>query len=147
MTTMEERWAEQEPAASQVAISPITPHLCVTDGAAAMEFYVRALAAEEVYRLPADDGKRIMNALVRINGASVMVNDDFPEMRGGTALGAPSGVTIHLAVDDTDRWFDRAVAAGAKPTMPPADMFWGDRYAQIIDPFGHSWSFGAPVTK
>ena len=79
-----------------------------------------------------------------VNGASLMMHDDFPEYTGG-AMPPPSGVTLHLQVDDTDAWYDRAVAAGAAPHMPPADMFWGDRYAQVTDPFGHTWSIGTPV--
>ena len=79
-----------------------------------------------------------------INGASLMMHDDLPEYTGG-AMPPPSGVTLHLQVDDTDAWYDRAVAAGAAPHMPPADMFWGDRYAQVTDPFGHRWSIGTPV--
>ena len=146
MTTMEERWAAQSQG-RHVPVSAVTPHLAVKDGKGAIDFYIRALGATELYRMPADDGVRILNARLHINGNSVMLNDDFPEMRGGTPLGEPSGVIIHLAVDDTDRWFDRAVAAGATATMAPADMFWGDRYAMIKDPFGHGWSFGSPLAK
>ena len=96
--------------------------------------------------MPAEDGKRLMHAHLRINGGSIMMHDDFPEYTGGP-MGAPSGVTIHLEVDDADRWFERAVAAGATVTMPLADQFWGDRYGVVKDPFGHSWSIGSPIAK
>jgi PhnB protein len=111
-----------------------------------VDFYKAAFAAEEA--MPphmADDGERIMHAHLRINGGSIMLNDDFPEYHGGA--GKPGAVTLHLQVDDADRWFERATAAGANVTMPLADQFWGDRYGQVKDPFGHSWSIGAPSRK
>jgi PhnB protein len=73
-----------------------------------------------------------------------MMHDDFPEY-SGQAMAAPSGVTLHLQVDDADRWYDRAIAAGATSVMAPENMFWGDRYAQVKDPFGHLWSIGHPL--
>src|SRR4029078_10522665 len=78
---------------------------------------------------------------VRINGAMVMLNDEMPEhgaLSPLTLKGTP--VTLHLNVPDVDKWYARAVNAGAKPTMPVADMFWGDRYGIVTDPFGHAWS-------
>ena len=125
----------------------VTPHLTVHDAPIAIDFYKHAFAADEHTRLLADDGKRIMHAHLGINGGSVMLHDDFPEMRGGAPLPDAAGVVMHLQVDDTDKWYDRAMAAGASSTMAPADMFWGDRYAQVKDPFGHSWAFGAPVSQ
>ncbi|MBC7987681.1 MAG: VOC family protein [Sphingomonadaceae bacterium] len=126
----------------------VTPHLTIGDKRAgeAIDFYKRAFGAEEA--MPAhmaDDGERIMHAHLRINGGSVMLNDDFPEYGG--AAGAPAAVTLHLQVDDADRWFERATGAGAEVSMPIDDMFWGDRYGQVKDPFGHSWSIGAPVKQ
>lgn len=124
----------------------VTPHLTIGDKRAkdAIAFYRTAFGAEEAMApMMAEDGERIMHAHLRINGGSVMLNDDFPEYGGGA--GTPGAVTLHLQTDDADRWFDRAVEAGATPTMPPADQFWGDRYGQVKDPFGHSWSIGAPV--
>jgi len=126
----------------------VTPHLTITDKRAkeAIDFYKTAFDAGEA--MPphmADDGERIMHAHLRINGGSVMLNDDFPEYSGCGAAGAPAAVTLHLQVDDADRWFKRATGAGATVTMPLADQFWGDRYGQVKDPFGHSWSIGAPV--
>ena len=123
----------------------VTPHLIVGGAAAAIDFYQRAFGAVEVMRLP--DGKGIMmHARVRIGDSIVMLLDEFPEMgaRGPKAVGATS-VTIHLQVPDVDALFAQAVAAGATAIMPPADMFWGDRYAIVQDPFGHSWSLATHV--
>jgi PhnB protein len=136
-------------AADQGPNAGLTPHLAIGGGRAAeaIDFYKRAFGAEEAMRIPADDGKRLMHAHLKINGASLMLCDDFPEYRGGEAQPAPAGTTLHLQVDDADRWFERAVAAGATPTMPLADQFWGDRYGQVRDPFGHMWSIGSPIAK
>lgn len=127
--------------------SGLTPHLAIRDGRAAeaIAFYVAAFGAHEALRMPADDGRRLMHAHLLVNRASLMLADDFPEYRGGGAAGAPAGVTLHLRVDDADAWFARAVAAGAEVRMPLADMFWGDRYGQLADPFGHVWAIAAPV--
>lgn len=127
----------------------LTPHITIADKRAkdAIDFYAAAFGAEEQRRMPADDGERLMHAHLVINGASLMLNDDFPEYRGPADVGTgpPSGVTLHLQVDDADRWFNRAVAAGASVAMPVQDMFWGDRYGQVVDPFGYRWSIGAAI--
>jgi PhnB protein len=140
----------------------VTPHLTVPDGRCreAVAFYERAFAAEQAMPpMPAGempkDGRapdmkgdqRIMHAHLRINGGSLMLNDAFPEFvaEGDRDTGKPAWTTLHLQVDDADTWFDRAIAAGGTATMPPADMFWGDRYGQLRDPFGFTWSIGGPV--
>ena len=127
----------------------LTPHIQIGEGkaAAAIAWYSQAFGATEVHRLPADDGRRLMHAHVIINGASLMLHDEFPEYvaPGEAEAAGGGGLTLHLQVDDTDAWFDRAVRAGGRAAMPPADMFWGDRYGQIVDPFGYRWSIGAPV--
>ena len=127
----------------------LTPHLTIRDGRAAeaIDFYARAFGATEALRMPADDGKRLMHAHLTINGASLMLNDDFPEYRGGQPEGAPAGLTLHLQVDNADRWFERAKQAGATETMALQDMFWGDRYGQVTDPFGYRWSIATPIAK
>lgn len=129
----------------------VSPMLTVSDGAAAIDFYVKAFGAEELGRVPGPDGKRLFHAALRINGALVMLNDDFPEMNDGKsatpeALGG-SPVTIHLTVTDVDQKFQRAVDAGATVVMPLDDMFWGDRYGELRDPFGHLWSMGQPMRE
>lgn len=118
----------------------ITPHLVCDGAAAAIDFYQRAFGATDAMRLPGPDGK-IMHAQVRIGDSAVMLVDENrtcgmlgPKSVGGTP------VTIHLYVDDVDTVYQRAVAAGATAKMPPSDMFWGDRYGVLEDPFGHHWS-------
>lgn len=127
--------------------SGVYPYLSVTGGKAAIEFYTRAFGAAEEFRTYGQDGERIMHARLRINGFAVLLSDDFPEYRGGTPAPAPAGVTLHLEVDDADRWWKRAVDAGASVVMPLGDQFWGDRYGQLKDPFGHTWSIGMPIRK
>jgi uncharacterized glyoxalase superfamily protein PhnB len=118
----------------------ITPHLVCADAAAAIEFYKKAFGAAETGRVTGPNG-RIWHAQVKIGDSPLMLVDEFPEMgsRGPKALGG-TAVTIHLYVDDADATFDHAVRAGCTVCMPLADMFWGDRYGLLQDPFGHSWS-------
>jgi PhnB protein len=133
-------------AENQGPMDGVTAHLTIREGkgSAAVDFYKEAFGAEELGRHLAEDGKRIMHSHLSINGGSVMLNDDFPEYTGGIAV--PAGVTLHLQTDDADAWWERAVAAGATVRMPLDNQFWGDRYGQIVDPFGHTWSIGGPVT-
>lgn len=129
----------------------LTPHIQIGDqkAAAAIEWYAQAFGATEVHRLPADDGRRLMHAHLIVNGASLMLHDEFPEhvAPGEADTAGGGGLTLHLQVDDADAWFDRAVEAGARAAMPPVDVFWGDRYGQIVDPFGYRWSIGAPANR
>ena len=124
----------------------VAPHLTIPSrgGQAAVEFYQRAFGAEVLRMTLADDGERVMHAHLRINGGSVMMHDEFPEMNGEQDI-QPKGVVLHLQVDDADEWWNRAIVAGAVPVYPLADQFWGDRYGQLRDPFGHSWSIGATI--
>ena len=118
----------------------ITPHLICAGAANAIEFYKKAFGAVEEARLPGPNG-RLMHAVIRIFGDAVMLVDEMPEwgaLSPKSLKGSP--VTLHLYVEDVDAAVKRAVGAGAKVTMPVADMFWGDRYGKIEDPFGHHWS-------
>jgi len=126
----------------------ITAHLTINGnrGAEAIDFYSKAFGAEEIGRHMADDGKRIMHAHLKLNGGSLMLNDDFPEFGHNTSA-EPSGVTLHLQVPDADAAWQRALDAGAEERFPLADQFWGDRYGQVKDPFGFTWSIGAPVKQ
>ena len=121
-------------------LNTVTPHLVCAGAADAIEFYKKAFGATEEARLPGPGGK-LMHGMIRINGSAVMLVDEMPEWG---ALGPKSlkgsPVTIHLYVEDVDTFVERAVKAGAKVTMPVADMFWGDRYGKLEDPFGHHWS-------
>ncbi|HLE66140.1 MAG TPA: VOC family protein [Burkholderiales bacterium] len=123
----------------------VTPHLICAGAADAIEFYKKAFGAVEMARLPGPDGK-IMHAMIRIGDSAVMLVDENPEwgMLGPKALKG-SSVAIHLYVEDADAFVARAVKAGAKVTMPLDDMFWGDRYGKLEDPFGHHWSVGTHV--
>ncbi len=123
----------------------ITPHLVCAGAADAIEFYKKAFGAEEMMRMPGPDG-RLIHAAVKIGDSVVMLVDEMPEWGalGPKALkGSP--VTIHLMVDNVDAVFAQAVAAGATAKMPVADMFWGDRYGKVVDPFGHEWSIATHV--
>ena len=123
----------------------VTPHLICAGAADAIEFYKKAFGAIELTRLPAQSGK-LLHASIRIGDSTVMLSDEFPAMGGlGPKSLKGSPVTIHLCVEDADALAARAVAAGAKVTMPVADMFWGDRYGQFEDPFGHRWSIATHV--
>ena len=126
----------------------VTPHLMIRDNRAAeaIDFYTKAFGAEEGRRMLADDGKRILHAHLKVAGGSLMLNDDFPEMAGGHVAGAPTGVTLHLDVADADAAWAKALAAGATVRFPIENQFWGQRYGQVTDPFGHNWSIGGPVT-
>jgi len=118
----------------------LTPHLMCAGASDAIAFYVRAFGAVEEMRLPGPQG-RLMHAMIRIGDSALMLVDESPEQGifGPKSLNG-SPVTIHLFVEDVDATVARAVAAGATITMPLADMFWGDRYARLDDPFGHHWS-------
>lgn len=123
----------------------ITPHLVCNGAADAIDFYKRAFGAIEAARLPGPGGK-LAHAMIRIGDSHLMLVDEYPEQG---ALGPKSlkgsPVTLHLYVDDVDAAVGRAVAAGAKITMPVADMFWGDRYGRVEDPFGHQWSIATHI--
>jgi PhnB protein len=123
----------------------VTPHLICAGAAEAIAFYQKAFDAAEISRLPGHDGK-LMHASIRIGDSVVMLTDEAPAwgVVGPQSLkGSP--VAIHLYVEDVDAFSARAVAAGAKITMPIADMFWGDRYGQLEDPFGHRWSVATHI--
>jgi PhnB protein len=127
----------------------VTAYLTIRDGRGqeAAAFYARAFGAQELFRHPAEDGKRLMHCSLMINGGPVMLSDDFPEMRGGAASPEPAGVTLHLQVPDAGAVFSAALAAGAVETMPLALQFWGDLYGKVRDPFGHAWSIGSTPNR
>lgn len=118
----------------------VTPSLVVQDAARAIDFYKAAFGAEakHVHRTP--DGK-VMHAELHIGDSIVTLSDEFP---GGSSkapsLSGSSSVIIHLYLENADETFNRAVSAGASAAMPMTDAFWGDRYGQVKDPFGHVWS-------
>jgi uncharacterized glyoxalase superfamily protein PhnB len=122
----------------------ITPHLVIKGASEAIEFYKRAFGAEEISRMPfpSEDGQmKLGHAHLKIGDSNLFLADEFPGM-GSVGPAGSSPVSIHLYVTDADTAFARAVAAGATVAMPLADMFWGDRYGKLVDPFGHHWSIG-----
>ena len=124
----------------------VTAHLTIAGGRGqeAVAFYERAFGAKEEMRQLADDGQRLMHAHLTVNGGSLMLNDDFPEYRDSGEPAVPGGVTLHLQVPDADAVWDKALAAGATAKFPLENQFWGDRYGQLEDPFGFTWSIGGP---
>lgn len=123
----------------------VTPSLTVRDCAKALDFYKEALGAEERMRAPGPEGS-VWHAEIQVGDSVVMLNDEYPEQgaRGPQTLGGtPVGMWVY--VEDVDAAFERAVDAGAEPSMPPADMFWGDRMGSVVDPFGHKWTFATHV--
>jgi len=118
----------------------LSAHLIVNDGLAAIEFYKKALGAQEVMRMMSPDGQALMHAQLKVGNSTLMLANEFPpnclspKSRGG------SSVFLHIYTENADALFDRAVAAGCQIRMPMSDTFWGDRYGQVEDPFGHQWS-------
>jgi PhnB protein len=106
------------------------------------EFYKKAFAAEQAYLNPPDEKGRTMHLHLWINDSSVMFSDPFPEH--GHPYVPAAGFSLMLPVKDVDAWWQRAVDAGCTATMPPENMFWGDRYGQCKDPFGILWAFVGP---
>jgi PhnB protein len=130
----------KRPAAIPHGYHTVTPNLTVRGAADAIAFYERAFGARERGRMALPDGKTIMHAELQIGNSIVFLADEFPDMgcRAPQTLGGATG-TLHLYVRNVDQAFERAVAAGAQVRTPVTDMFWGDRYAKVADPFGHEW--------
>ena len=127
------------------------PHLAVSNGLAALEFYKSIFGAEEGDRMMAADGKRLMHGEIIIDGHKCFLSDEFGEDEGGTVktpqtLGGTC-VRITLMVDDADALVAGAVAAGARVLMPVQDLFWGARYGKIVDPFGHEWGINQQLKE
>lgn len=119
----------------------VVAHLCLRGASDAIAFYRRAFGAEELMRFPGPDGKSVMYAELKIGDSVVIVNDEMPMMQYWLSPAALKGTTVGLVmyVPDADALFNKAVAAGAAVSMPLMDMFWGDRYGKVRDPFGHEW--------
>lgn len=123
----------------------VTPHIVIKGAGAAMDFYKKAFGAEEVMRMPAPDGS-IMHGELKLGNSRIMIAEENPQMgcQSPQTLGG-SPVSIHLYVNDADSFYNIAVKAGATPIMPLTNMFWGDRYGMVADPFGHKWSIATHV--
>ena len=123
----------------------LTPYLTVKGASRAMDFYAKVFGAKERYHLPGPDG-RVAHAELQIGSSVLMLADECPE-RGVLAPAANGArpVSVFAYVEDVDAVFTKATAAGAKAIAPPADMFWGDRFGKLLDPFGHEWSLATHV--
>ena len=129
----------------------LVPYLTVSGAAAAIDFYKAAFGAEELTRHAAPGGGKLMHATLMVHGSTLMLADDFPEYANGRgrtpeALGG-SPVILALEVEDANATWARAVAAGARVRFPLEDQFWGERYGQVTDPFGHIWSIGQQLRQ
>ncbi len=124
---------------------PGGPRSGVSNAGKAADFYKKAFGASEAMRLRPDDKGRYLHIHLVINGGSVMLTDAFPDH--GHPLETLGAFMLHLQVDDVDAWWKRAVEAGAKVLLPVSEMFWGDRYGQLRDPFGIKWSIATPIKK
>lgn len=133
-------WMQANKGENPMKIENVSPYLCVSDAAAAIDFYQRAFGASETYRLAEPSG-RIAHAEMAFGQTTIMLADEFPEydIRSASTIGA-TPVTLHLQVDNADAVIERAVQAGATLERPPADQFYGKRSGTIRDPFGHRWS-------
>ena len=127
------------------------PHLVVSDGPAALKFYREVFGGEEGHTMMAQDGRRVMHGELMLDGHLLFISDEFTAEEGGKcrtpdSLGG-STVRITLQTDDAHGVVERAVARGAEVIMPVADMFWGARYGQIRDPFGHIWGINQQLKE
>ncbi len=123
----------------------VTPYIQVHDAAAAIEFYAQAFGAVERFRMPGPGGK-VMHAEIQIGDSVVMLADEFPEQGAPSpqTLGGTAG-SLLIYSEDVDVAFQRALEAGGHELQPPTDMFWGDRFSKIKDPFGHQWSIATHI--
>jgi PhnB protein len=124
----------------------VTPSLIVGDAAGALEFYKRALGAEEIFRMTSPDGASVVHAEMRIGDSVIFLSDECPDSnyRSPQTLSGNS-VGFYLYVEDADASFDKAIAAGSTSVRPMQDMFWGDRLGTVVDPYGHQWTFSTHV--
>jgi PhnB protein len=122
----------------------ISPSLTCKDAARAMDFYKSVFGATEIMRMPGPGGK-IMHAELRIGDSIIFVNDEFPGMAEAPAPGTTPSIYLFLYTEDVDSVYNRAVSMGSKVAMPLDNMFWGDRYGKVVDPFGHQWGLAQHV--
>ncbi len=123
----------------------LAPYLYVRGASSAMDFYARAFGARELFHMKGPDGK-IVHAELQVGDSILMLADESPE-QGARAPEAYGGTpaSVFLYLPDVDIVFERATAAGATVEQPPTDMFWGDRYGKLKDPFGHEWGIATHV--
>jgi uncharacterized glyoxalase superfamily protein PhnB len=136
----------QPPRPAQWATLPagVVPYLSFDGASEAAAFYQKAFGAREVTRMPGPDGKRLMHCHLEINGGAFMLSDNFPEM-GLPPVQRSASYTMQLVIEDGDTWWKRAIEAGCKEKLPFAVAPWGDKYGQLLDPFGVTWAINSPA--
>lgn len=122
----------------------LTPAITCKDAASAMDFYKRAFGATEIMRMEGPGG-RVMHGEMRIGDSVIFVSDEWPGMAAAPSGDGPVSSYVFMYTDDVDDVYNHAVGEGCKTTMPLADMFWGDRYGKLTDPFGHQWGLAQHV--
>ena len=124
----------------------VTPYMVIKGAEQAIAFYKKAFAATEIMCMRGPGGQGVMHAEIRIGDSLIFLSEECPQMgnKSPQTLGATT-MTIMLYVEDVDAAFARAVEAGAKPHFPPQDMFWGDRFTKVVDPFGHEWAMATHI--
>jgi PhnB protein len=122
----------------------LTPGITCKNAASALDFYKKAFGATEIMRMPGPGGM-IMHAEMKIGDSFIFISDEFPGMAVAPSGSGPASSSLFLYTDNVDEVFDRAVSEGCQPTMPLSDMFWGDRYGKLVDPFGHHWGLAQHV--
>ncbi|PZN53321.1 MAG: glyoxalase [Proteobacteria bacterium] len=127
------------------ALGGLTPYLSIEGAAKAAAFYEKAFGAEQVFAVPPDEQGRTMHIHLYVNGSSLMLSDFFPEHDHAAKPVQACTMQLHLAEDEIDTWWQRAVDAGCTVTTPLQVMFWGDRWGALRDPFGVEWAMNAPV--
>jgi PhnB protein len=140
--------SDEQPNPADFGMHGLCPHLVCKGAGDAMDWYAKAFGAVEMVRLPGPDG-RLMHGSMQINKCMVMFADEFRDVgpeHGNAAPPTLGGTTVvmHMVVDDCDAWIARAEGVGATVILPASDMFWGDRYGQIQDPWGHRWAIATP---
>ena len=123
----------------------VTPALTCRDAAKAIDFYKKAFGAEELMRMPSPDGSKVSHAEIKIGDSVVFVSDEFPGMSAAPSPTTTPSYNLFLYVENVDSVFNRAVSAGARVDMPIQDMFWGDRYGVVMDPYGFKWSMATHI--
>jgi uncharacterized glyoxalase superfamily protein PhnB len=122
----------------------LTPNLVVQNAAGAIDFYKKVFGATEIERHPGPDGK-VIHAELKIGDSIIFVNDSMGKLAPPADAGASNPMYLHLYVPDADTIFNRALTAGARVDMPIQNMFWGDRYGKLTDPFGQQWGIATHV--
>ncbi len=122
----------------------ISPSLTCKNAASAIDFYKSVFGATEIMRMPGPDGK-IMHAELKIGDSIIFINDEFQGMAAAPTPGVTPSTYLFLYTEDVDSVYNRAVSMGSKVTMPLDNMFWGDRYGKVMDPFGHQWGVAQHV--